>query len=306
MDWYWPSSVDDLDLPGYHPLTVGDPALIRQAATLMLAAHRPVFYVGGGVLKARAAEALRALAERTGIPVVTTLMARGRLPRLAPPGPGHARHARPLHRGDGHAAQRPAHQPRSPLRRPGDREDRRLRPGGQDHPRRHRPGRAGQGPHGRRRDRRGLPAGDRGTAGLRRRRGRLGGPGSRALVDSDPPVAGAVPALLRPTRRAGRSSRRWWSSSCATPPPDDAVVVAGVGQHQMWASQYWQFELSLHLGQFGWGRDHGLRRAGRHRGQGGPARPDRVGHRRRRLLPDDGPGTGHGHARSRSRSRSPS
>jgi acetolactate synthase-1/2/3 large subunit len=80
MEWYWPESVDDLDLPGYHPVREGDPAEIRRAAELMLGAERPVLYVGGGVLKAHAAEALRALAERTGIPVVTTLMARGAFP----------------------------------------------------------------------------------------------------------------------------------------------------------------------------------------------------------------------------------
>ena len=84
MDWYWPSSVDELDLPGYHPVTEGDPVLVGQAAELIAAAHRPVLYVGGGVLKARAAEALRALAERTGIPVVTTLMARGAFPDSHP------------------------------------------------------------------------------------------------------------------------------------------------------------------------------------------------------------------------------
>jgi acetolactate synthase-1/2/3 large subunit len=84
MEWYWPTSVEELDLPGYHPHTVGDPALIRQAAELIRQAHRPVLYVGGGVLKARAAEALRVLAERTGIPVVTTLMARGAFPDSHP------------------------------------------------------------------------------------------------------------------------------------------------------------------------------------------------------------------------------
>jgi acetolactate synthase-1/2/3 large subunit len=84
MEWYWPSSVEDLDLPGYHPVTVGDPALVRQAAELIRQARRPVLYVGGGVLKARAAEVLRALAERTGIPVVTTLMARGAFPDSHP------------------------------------------------------------------------------------------------------------------------------------------------------------------------------------------------------------------------------
>ncbi len=83
MEWYWPEP-SDLDLPGYHPVIEGDPALVREAAELMLAAERPVLYVGGGVLKARAAEALRELAERTGIPVVTTLMARGAFPDSHP------------------------------------------------------------------------------------------------------------------------------------------------------------------------------------------------------------------------------
>ncbi|MGH9100108.1 MAG: thiamine pyrophosphate-binding protein, partial [Acidimicrobiales bacterium] len=80
MEWYWPESVDDLDLPGYRPVIEGDPRLVREAAEIMASATRPVLYVGGGVLKSRAAEALRALAERTGFPVVTTLMARGAFP----------------------------------------------------------------------------------------------------------------------------------------------------------------------------------------------------------------------------------
>jgi acetolactate synthase-1/2/3 large subunit len=83
MNWYWPE-LSDLDLPGYHPVTQGDPALVREAAELLLAAERPVLYVGGGVLKARAAGVLRELAERTGIPVVTTLMARGAFPDSHP------------------------------------------------------------------------------------------------------------------------------------------------------------------------------------------------------------------------------
>ena len=57
---------------------------MREAAELLLAAERPVIYAGGGILKARAAEALRELAERTGIPVVTTLMARGCFPDSHP------------------------------------------------------------------------------------------------------------------------------------------------------------------------------------------------------------------------------
>jgi acetolactate synthase-1/2/3 large subunit len=83
MTWYWPAPAD-LDLPGYRPVTEGDPALVMEAAELLLAAERPVIYAGGGILKARAADALRELAERTGIPVVTTLMARGCFPDSHP------------------------------------------------------------------------------------------------------------------------------------------------------------------------------------------------------------------------------
>lgn len=83
MEWYWPEP-SDLDLPGYRPVREGDPVAVRTAAEMLLAAERPVLYVGGGVLKARASEALRELAERTGIPVVTTLMARGAFPDSHP------------------------------------------------------------------------------------------------------------------------------------------------------------------------------------------------------------------------------
>jgi acetolactate synthase I/II/III large subunit len=81
MDWYWPDAVD---LPGYKPTTKGHPRMIREAAKLIAEAKRPVIYAGGGILKARAAEALRELAELTGISVVTTLMARGAFPDSHP------------------------------------------------------------------------------------------------------------------------------------------------------------------------------------------------------------------------------
>jgi len=79
MTWYEPDSVP-MELPGYHPVTEGDPARIAEAAELIAQAERPVLYVGGGVLKARAAEPLLELAELLQIPVVTTLMARGAFP----------------------------------------------------------------------------------------------------------------------------------------------------------------------------------------------------------------------------------
>jgi acetolactate synthase I/II/III large subunit len=88
MDWYWPDAVD---LPGYHPVTEPDPISIRRAAEMIIASRQPVLYVGGGVLKARGAEPLLELAELCDIHVVTTLMARGAFPdnhRLALGMPG--------------------------------------------------------------------------------------------------------------------------------------------------------------------------------------------------------------------------
>jgi len=69
-----------LDLPGYRPVTKPHGKQIREAARLIGAARRPVLYIGGGVLKARATAELAQLAELTGIPLVTTLMARGAFP----------------------------------------------------------------------------------------------------------------------------------------------------------------------------------------------------------------------------------
>ncbi|AXO33619.1 acetolactate synthase large subunit [Micromonospora chalcea] len=73
----WPPA---LDLPGYRPTLHPHGKQIREAARLMTGARRPILYVGGGVLKAGATEGLRKLAEQTGIPVVTTLMALGAFP----------------------------------------------------------------------------------------------------------------------------------------------------------------------------------------------------------------------------------
>ena len=73
----WPPA---MDLPGYRPVLKPHGKQIREAARLIAEARRPVLYVGGGVLKAHASAELRRLAELTGIPVVTTLMARGAFP----------------------------------------------------------------------------------------------------------------------------------------------------------------------------------------------------------------------------------
>ncbi|MBI3687059.1 MAG: acetolactate synthase large subunit [Actinobacteria bacterium] len=77
----WPPT---FDLPGYRPVMRPHGKQIREAAQLIARSGRPVLYVGGGVVKANAAAELRRLADLTGIPVVTTLMARGAFPDSHP------------------------------------------------------------------------------------------------------------------------------------------------------------------------------------------------------------------------------
>lgn len=73
----WPP---EMQLPGYRPVTKPHGKQVREAARLIMTSKAPVFYVGGGVIKSEASAQLLELAELTGIPVVTTLMARGSFP----------------------------------------------------------------------------------------------------------------------------------------------------------------------------------------------------------------------------------
>ena len=77
----WPESID---LPGYRPVLKPHSKQVRETARLIVEARRPVLYVGGGVQAAGASTDLLRLAELTGIPVVTTLMARGAFPDSHP------------------------------------------------------------------------------------------------------------------------------------------------------------------------------------------------------------------------------
>ena len=81
----WPASVS---LKGYQPTLAPNAQSIADAAALITQSHRPVFHVGGGIIKANAAKELREIAELLGAPVVTTLMALGSFP-----------HSHPLHMG---------------------------------------------------------------------------------------------------------------------------------------------------------------------------------------------------------------
>jgi len=77
----WPTSIN---LAGYKPKTTPDSQAITDAAALIAQSSKPVFYVGGGVIKANAHAELRQLVELLGAPVVTTLMARGAFPDSHP------------------------------------------------------------------------------------------------------------------------------------------------------------------------------------------------------------------------------
>ena len=189
--------------------------LIGQAAELIARSHRPVLYVGGGVLKARAAEALRALAERTGIPVVTTLMARGAFPDSHPQALGMPG----MH---GHYTAVTAMQQSDLLISLGARFDDRVTgkisafaPEAKIIHVDIDPAELGK-----------VRVPDVGIAGdcrqvieelllaMDAQGGPAAGAGPRALVEADPRVAGALPACTTRTSKAVRSSRRTWSSSC--------------------------------------------------------------------------------------------
>jgi acetolactate synthase-1/2/3 large subunit len=241
MDWYWPGSVD---LPGYKPTSKGHPRMIKEAARYLLQARQPVIYAGGGILKARAAEALRELAELTGIHVVTTLMARGAFPDRHPlclgmPG---------MH---GNYTAVTAMQRADLLIALGSRFDDRVT-GKVD----------GFAPEAK------IVHVDIDPAELGKvRRADVPIVGDCRLVIEE--LVQAVRALMSggvelPDRRAWDATIRGWqeqyplayeppAESDALKPqmvlehlrdstPDDTIVVSGVGQHQMWTSQYWRFD----------------------------------------------------------------
>ena len=255
MDWYWPASLDELDLPGYKPQTEGDPVAIAKAAELILTAQRPVIYAGGGILKARAAEVLRELAERTGIPVVTTLMARGAFPDRHPlclgmPG---------MH---GNYTAVTALQRADLLIALGSRFDDRVT------------GKISAFAPDAKVIHVDIDAAELGK--VRRPDVAIAGD-ARVVIEEmvralealglgavgGPSVVGGTPAAARPDLAPWIAQLRRWQEEFplaydqedggALKPqfvvetlrdatPDDTIVVAGVGQHQMWASQYWKFD----------------------------------------------------------------
>ena len=242
MTWYEPTD-DIMELPGYKPVTVGDPELIEAAAELICRAERPVIYAGGGILKARAAEQLRTLAELIDVPVVTTLMARGSFPDshelcLGMPG---------MH---GNYTAVTAMQRSDLLIALGARFDDRVT-GRLD----------GFAPDAK------VIHVDIDAAELGKVRvADVAVQGDCRLVIAEliEALRACGGAAAQPDRRAWRSQISGWQERyplvyqqsepgellkpqyvlevLREVTPDDTIVTSGVGQHQMWASQYWKFE----------------------------------------------------------------
>ena len=156
---------------------------------------------------------------------------------------------------------------RRALRRPHHRQALRVRAAGEVHPHRRRPGRdlqerAGAHPDRRRREEHPATADRRvPRAGADRR-----APGR--LVGAHPRLAGAPPAALRGLATA-RSSRSTWSRRCYEATGGDCILTSDVGQHQMWAAQYFHFTAPAPLDQLRRPRHDGLRPAGRDGREGG-------------------------------------
>ena len=79
--WHRPG---EINLPGYKPSVKGHPKQVQAAVDMIHASERPVLYAGGGVIRANAADRLRRFAEVANLPTVTTLMGRGGIPDSHP------------------------------------------------------------------------------------------------------------------------------------------------------------------------------------------------------------------------------
>ena len=236
MTWKDPVAVD---LPGFQPVLDGKPEDITAAVELMLAAERPVIYAGGGILKSRAADELRHLAEKLNLPVVTTLMARGALPdshelNLGMPG---------MH---GNYTAVMAMQESDLLIALGSRfDDRvtgRLDSFAQDAKIIHvdiDPAELGK-----------IRMPDVAIRGDAKRviAAMLDEIGSKAPADHGPwrsTLSGwqeNYPLAYEPAEPGGKLKPQMVLENLRDLSPEDTIVASGVGQHQMWASQYWKFD----------------------------------------------------------------
>ncbi len=230
---------------GYKPRLKGDPNRIKQAVELMARAKRPLFYTGGGVINSgpRASALLRELVKLTGFPITSTLMGLGAYPGRRSAVARHARHARHLGGELGDARLRRDDLHRRALRRPHHRAARRVLAGLDQDPRRHRPVVDQQERQGRRADHRRLRPCARGHAR-----------GCGARAKRSPTRRRSATGGSRSTN-GGRGSRSPTRTPTTIIKPQyaiqrlyeltkdrDTYITTEVGQHQMWAAQFYGFQ----------------------------------------------------------------
>ena len=236
MTWKDPVPVD---LPGFQPVLDGKPEDITAAVELMLAAERPVIYAGGGILKSRAAEELRALAEKLNLPVVTTLMARGALPdshelNLGMPGMhGNYTAVMAMQESDLLIALGSRFDDRVTGRLDGFAPDAKVIHVDID------PAELGK-----------IRTPDVAIRGDAKRviAAMLDEIGAQTAADHGPwrsTLSGwqeNYPLAYEPAEPGGKLKPQMVIEKLRDLSPEDTIVASGVGQHQMWASQYWKFD----------------------------------------------------------------
>ena len=236
------SGPGEIHLPGYRPSVKGHPKQVQAAIDLILESERPVLYAGGGIIRAEASEELRAFAEQQHLPVVTTLMGRGAIPDSHPltlgmPG---------MH---GSYTASTSMQKADLLVTIGARFDDRVT-GDPDH----------FAPHAR------IIHVDVDPAEI----GKIRNPDVPIVGDAKSVLEQLLDAGAKAVSARGLPDRTPWMDQLAAwqrdfpltyeqdpdghiqqqyvidelgkHAPAGTIVVAGVGQHQMWASQFWQFE----------------------------------------------------------------
>ena len=75
---------ENVNIPGYKPVYEGHQMQIKKACELIASSKKPVIYSGGGVIISNASQELRELVKKTGIPITTTLMGLGAFPENDP------------------------------------------------------------------------------------------------------------------------------------------------------------------------------------------------------------------------------
>lgn len=73
-----------LDIPGYKPVVDGHPKQIKKALHVLQTSRKPLIVVGGGIMRSDACESLLEFVEKSGMPVVHTMMGKGAIPEDHP------------------------------------------------------------------------------------------------------------------------------------------------------------------------------------------------------------------------------